>query len=109
VNANPLPHRHAQHFNISSNATDFILAVGDTRMIPLEKGLAFAIEWLETISMSPVAAKMLLETLQESVARYEAVAGPIVSLPAAVVSTATGESLAGANVTGLFAAKEPEV
>lgn len=77
-----IPTQGASQFMFTLSASDILMAVGHGRVAigqdengnpkPLP-----GIEWLLSLSMSPTAAKVLLDALGESLKRYEATFGKI--------------------------------
>jgi hypothetical protein len=80
-----LPTQQANEFALAMNGNELLLAFGQSRlsMIPTAVGSTpeHHVEWVATLSISPVAAAHLLEILQTNIAAYEKKFGKIPSDP----------------------------
>ncbi|HEY5306253.1 MAG TPA: hypothetical protein VIJ52_06265 [Pseudolabrys sp.] len=72
---NPIPTQQANSFTLAANANELLVAFGVSRLSihPTESGptAQHAIEWVATLSISPVAAGQLVKLLQSGLQEYE--------------------------------------
>ena len=80
-----LPTQQANHFSLAVNGSEFLLAFGLSRLLMMPTAMGATpehhVEWVATLSISPVAAVQLLKVLEANIVSYEEKFGKIPTDP----------------------------
>ena len=83
----PMAPNHISQVGITVTATEFLMMLGQTRMVVVNEGnssapsFSPAVEWTAALSLAPTVAKAMPESLEKSINYYEKNFGKIPADP----------------------------